>query len=205
MLIAAIILAAGEARRMGQPKQLLPYAGTTLLGATVAHARPLVDLLVVVLGAHAAAIRAGCDLGDALVVTNPDHATGQASSLRAGVAALAALPAVTAAVALLGDQPTLRPAALGQVIARFRATGAAAVIPRYGGRRGHPMLFARSAWPALLAARGDQGARGILDAGLIAPIAVVDLPAAWYPVDIDTPDEYRRLLDGAMRSEADGD
>lgn len=202
-MIAGLILAAGASRRMGRTKQTLPFAGGTLLGAAVRVARGQAGCVVVVLGAAADEIQAAGDLGDAIVVLAADHQEGQAASLRAGLAALAEMAAIDAAVVALGDQPTLRPDAWAQVIAAYQTTGAPAVTASYGGRRGHPILFARSAWPDLMALRGDAGARQLLDAGRIAPLVVVPLPAAWYPVDVDTPDEYRSLLAGEQQRNDD--
>ena len=103
MTTAGLVLAAGSSRRMGSPKQLLPIDGKPLLQLVVEQAnRSKLDQVVVVLGAAADEIRAGVELGRAGVLINPDHASGMASSLIAGLASLG--DGVDRVVVILGDQ-----------------------------------------------------------------------------------------------------
>ena len=88
------------------------------------------------------------------------HAEGQSASLADGLAALA--PSTAAALVLLGDQPTVSPAAIRAVATAFRPDGPPIVRARYGGRPGHPVLLARRVWPELRADRGDRGARDLI-------------------------------------------
>jgi molybdenum cofactor cytidylyltransferase len=192
-VIAGIVLAAGESRRLGQPKQLLPLGATTVLVQVIAVAQACVDRIIVVLGAHAEAIRAGVDLRGASVVMSAEWAAGQSSSLRAGLAAAAQDPAIEAALVLLGDQPLVRRETITVLIARWQATHAAAVVPCYGEQQGNPALFGQEAWPQLMALQGDVGARDLLRRGAIAPIESVALPATWWPQDIDTWEDYRAV------------
>lgn len=194
-MIAGIVLAAGSSSRLGQPKQLLPYGQGTLLGATLALAHVALDPVVVVLGAAAAEIRARVDLGRAIVVENPDYAQGQATSLIAGVRALIPRPEVEAALVMLGDQPRVRPEVLAALSAAWRADPALhAVVPVYGAQRGNPVLFARAAWPALLALTGDTGARALFAAGRLEPTQTLAFPADWWPRDVDTWEDYQALI-----------
>jgi molybdenum cofactor cytidylyltransferase len=190
--IAAIILAAGSASRMGRPKQLLDWDGRPLVRvvAEQALAASLGQVLVVVGAAHDAvtAALAGLPLR---IVANPDYAVGQSTSLRLGVAALG--PDVAAALVMLGDQPFVTPAILGRIIAEWRSSGASIVAPVYAGQRGNPVLFARVVFPELLAITGDQGARGVLAANPARVRLAAfddDRPLA----DIDTPEDYQRLV-----------
>jgi molybdenum cofactor cytidylyltransferase len=190
--IAAIILAAGSASRMGRPKQLLDWGGRPLVrvAAEQALAAPLDQVLVVVGAAHDQVLAAleGLPLR---IVANPDYAVGQSTSLRAGVAALG--PQIAAALVMLGDQPFVTPAIVGRLVDEWRASGASIVAPVYAGQRGNPVLFARAIFPELLAITGDQGARGVLaaDPARVHPVAFDDdRPLA----DIDTPEDYRRLI-----------
>ncbi|HYM97678.1 MAG TPA: nucleotidyltransferase family protein, partial [Candidatus Sulfotelmatobacter sp.] len=106
MKSAGVVLAAGSSRRMGSPKQLLVVDGRPLLELVIARVcESRLDEVVVVLGAAVEEIRAKVDFGRARVIVNPDHASGMASSLRAGIAVLDG--GVGRAVVILGDQPDI--------------------------------------------------------------------------------------------------
>ncbi len=193
-MIAGIVLAAGASQRLGRPKQLLPFGGATLLGHVLAQATAALDRVVVVLGASSSDILAHVDLHGATAIQNPVYQLGQATSLLAGLCAVAEWSDAEAALILLGDQPLVYPEAITQIIATMRQTQATTVVPRYGARQGNPVLFARRAWPALQALAGDTGARHLLAQGEPAPLVEVALPAAWWPHDIDTWDDYQAIL-----------
>ncbi len=150
---AGLLLAAGEGRRFGGPKQLARVDGRPLIEHAL-RALGGLDRIVVVLGARAEEIRAGADLGGAEVVVCPDWAEGMGASLRAGLAALHDAGEV---VILLADQPFITPA----VVARVRAAAGDGARAVYGGRPGHPVVLR----PALLARagelHGDTGFRGV--------------------------------------------
>jgi molybdenum cofactor cytidylyltransferase len=116
---------------------------------------------------------------------NADFATGLASSLRAGVAALAR--DVAGVVVLLGDMPGVEPNTVNALIDAFGARqGALAAIPIFGGRRGNPVLLGRGLFPAVARMTGDEGARGLLrEAG--EAVVEVSLDDAAVTFDIDTP------------------
>jgi molybdenum cofactor cytidylyltransferase len=201
--IAGIVLAAGRATRMGSPKQLLELGDRTLLQHVVDHAlASSLDELVVVLGAEADAVEASLALpysGRARIVRNPDYATGQASSLRAGLAGLGA--AIDAAAVLLGDQPGVEATTIDGVLDAWRGSRARIVRPIYSQRHrrspdsderipGHPVILAREIWPALADLGGDEGARGLIARHPDWLEAVeIDSEA---PDDIDTPEDYQR-------------
>jgi molybdenum cofactor cytidylyltransferase len=193
-MIYGVLLAAGTSSRMGRPKQLLPWRGRPLVRhvAEVALASRL-DGLVVVLGAAAEDARAALAglAGPVRTVECPDFAAGQAASLRSG---LAALPAVAAAaVVLLVDMPLVTPALLDGLIAAHRASpAAAAVLPRYQGRRGNPALLAAALFPELLALTGDTGARPVLERHA-AQVRWLDVDDPAVLTDVDTPAAYNRL------------
>ena len=169
-MVGAVVLAAGSASRFGSPKQQL-----LLPGVLERVRRAAVDEIVVVRGAHALET-------DARVVECPDWQAGPGASLRCGLAALA--PETQAAVVVLADGPELAPAAIDRVVAAWRESGADVLAATYGGRRGHPVVLARSAWRDV----PDEGARS-LDA---AAVACDDLGE---PGDVDTradlPERFR--------------
>ncbi len=189
--VSALILAAGAAARMGRPKQLLDWDGRPLVrvAAETALAAHLSPVLVVVGSAQAEVAAALADL-PLQVVSNPDYAAGQSSSLRVGIAALP--PEVQAVVVLLGDQPFVTGAIVQRLVAEWSASGSPIVAPVYAGQRGNPVLFDCAVFPELLAIHGDQGGRAVLAANpeRIRSILFDDpRPLA----DIDTPDDYERL------------
>src|SRR5882757_930629 len=134
---------------MGQPKQLLPLGGTTVLARTIDNVRSagLVEI-VLVLGASAEAIRGQLPqvlLGGLKIVVNQAYAQGIASSLREGLSALD--PQSAAALIILGDQPLIRPQTLHQIMAGYHRSGASIVIPEHQGKRGNPVLLGRPVFP----------------------------------------------------------
>lgn len=184
-----IILAAGASVRMGQPKQLLPFRGRSLLEHTITEALAApVWPVVVVLGAHAETIRPTLARHPVLVVENPAWAEGMASSLRAGIATLQQFSRrIDAAVVALCDQPAFSSAVVQQLLAAQRATTRSIVAARYAGRNGAPALFLRAHFSALASLTGEEGARTVLNQRG-DEVAAVELPEL--AVDLDTPADY---------------
>ena len=173
---------------MGRPKQLLPYRGRPLLQHVVDLAASELPSTVLVLGAAADEVQAALSLPAGVrLVVNPDAASGQASSLRVGLAATG--PSVGGALVLLGDQPGIRPEAVRAVAA---AAGGPFVRASYGGRPGHPVRLDRAIWPEVMALRGDAGARDVLRANShhLVEVEISGDP----PPDVDTPEDYARLV-----------
>jgi molybdenum cofactor cytidylyltransferase len=189
--IGAIILAAGESRRMGGPKQLLPVGGRPMV-RLVAEAVCAASLaqVVVVIGARSEAVgQAVAGLPVELVV-NERWQEGMTASLHAGLRALR--PEIEAAVVVLADQPWLT-AELIQALARcYWASGAPVVTPFYRGQRGRPVLFDRALFPELLAATDSKGRREIIarHRDQMARVEVED-PAVFR--DIDTRQDYEKI------------
>lgn len=195
-MIAGIILAAGESSRMGRDKALLRLGEETFLSHLmgVLHAAGL-DLIRVVLGANAETVRRAMRFGPAEVVINTMWQQGQLSSLQAALRSLPA-GAVDAAVVALVDHPKVSAALVRALVAAFRTSGKAIVIPTYRGRRGHPVVFSSALFSALLAAPLAQGARQVIHehGG-----DLLELPTEEEGVvlDIDDPESYRRLQSSA--------
>lgn len=184
-----VILAAGESARMGEPKQLLPFRGKPMLQHTIDTALSISGApVVVVLGAHAAQIRAQLDEPCAIIAENSDWRDGMGSSLRVGLSTLlAASPGIFAVLFLVCDQPLLSATTLGILIATHQQSGRAIVASEYGGALGVPALFARSMFPELLAMDGAGGARQIIQAHRDQAVGV---PFPDGAVDLDTPADY---------------
>jgi molybdenum cofactor cytidylyltransferase len=193
MRSAGIVLAGGSSRRMGRPKQLLDVAGKPLLELIVNQANASgLDEVLVVLGAEADQIRKRVDFGRAFVIINRDHATGMASSLRAGIAALDA--EIDRAVVILGDQPAITSSMLDELVDLQQRSGLPAAALSFDGLLHPPVVLARALWPDLRALEGDVGCRALIRQ---RPELVATLPAEGghkHPTDIDTPDDYERLV-----------
>jgi molybdenum cofactor cytidylyltransferase len=189
--VTGIVLAAGTSSRLGRPKQLLDLGGKPVLQHVLdAAAASTLDQIVLVLGHGAEEVAAKVRMpARGATVVNLEFAEGQATSLRAGLRA--ANPDAAAAVFLLGDQPGIRPRAIGAVVAAWRAGSGPAVQAAYEGRPAHPTLFDRSVWPELEGAVGDEGARGVLAAHpeWRSAVEVGGSP----PEDIDTEEDYARV------------
>jgi molybdenum cofactor cytidylyltransferase len=161
-MLAAAILAAGESKRMGQPKALVPFQGSTFVEHLIVasrHAR--VGITRVVLGAGAEGIRAQLKIDPAWVVVNGDWPKGQLSSIHA---ALRSLPAGATEGILVCpvDHPLISARLVADLIAAFDRGGKMIVLPRYGGRRGHPVIFRAALYAELLAASAEVGARQVV-------------------------------------------
>jgi molybdenum cofactor cytidylyltransferase len=189
-VIAAVVLAAGLSRRMGRPKLLLDLGGAPVIRLSVERILAAgLDEVIVVTPPDAAGIAAALDGLPVRYAVNADPAAGQATSVVAGISALA--PETDAALIALGDQPTL-PADVIPALLRGRAdTGRPIAAPVYRGERGNPVLFAASVFPELCALSGDRGARGVIERDA-ARVALVPFDVAM-PPDLDTPEDYARL------------
>ncbi len=198
--VSAVVLAAGEGRRMGSEaaagdpalKLALRLGGKSILRRVVdtALATPVGEV-VVVLGHGAAELERELPRDSRVrTVYNPDYATGQSSSLRAGINAIA--PQAQAAVFLLGDQPLISSQAIEALVGEFRRSKSAVVRPRYRGTPGNPVLFSRALFPELLQVTGDQGGRELLTRHQV-DVVMVDLNLE-PPVDIDTREDYSQLI-----------
>ncbi|HEX6046574.1 MAG TPA: nucleotidyltransferase family protein [Pyrinomonadaceae bacterium] len=189
--ISGLILGAGASQRFGEPKQLLPFAGTTLLGWVVSQAQQamLLDELVVVLGRSAEEIIERVDFGHAKVVENRVYTEGCASSYRAGISALDSH--AEAIMIILGDQPGITPEIIDCLAEEWSKTDAPIALCSYQGRKGHPMIFARSLFDQLEVLHGDKAAWKLVDANARS---VLEVPLALpFPEDINTPEDFERM------------
>lgn len=161
-MLAAVILAAGESRRMGEPKATLPYQGLTFVEHLLAATHhPRVGLTRVVLGAHAEEIRGKLKLDPASIVVNPDWPKGQLSSLQAAIRSMP--PQITEGLLLCPvDHPLVSRHLIEILIEAFDSSGKSVALPTFEGRRGHPVIFRSELYEELLNASPEVGARQIV-------------------------------------------
>jgi molybdenum cofactor cytidylyltransferase len=192
--VAAIVLAAGQSRRMGPSNKLLMEIGgiplvrrtvTSLQGARVCQT-------VVVTGHQDTEVREALDGLDVLIVHNPRYAEGLSTSLKAGIDALA--PDIAAAVVGLGDMPGVTSAHVDRLISGFaphedRAIG----VPVHNGKRGNPVLWARRFFEDMHALAGDVGARHLIgeNESLVYEVEFGDTAVL---TDLDTPEQWSDYL-----------
>jgi molybdenum cofactor cytidylyltransferase len=185
--VAGLILAAGESRRMGSPKALLDFRGETFLDHLIGVLLDFCSPVIAVLGSDAVRIREGLAQADRAILTvNQQFQLGQLSSMQAG---LRALPTgIDRVVFTLVDHPNLDRTTL----ARLLREDAPLVIPRFQGRRGHPMIFAASLAAEFLSLPPESSAREVLRCHS-ADIVYVDVDDPGIRDDIDNPELYARL------------
>lgn len=195
-VFGAVILAAGASRRMGQPKLVLPWGNTSVLGQVVSTlANAGATELVAVTGAAREMVEAEIErlaLDFPLRgIYNPKHETGEMlSSLQTGLTALS--PQVAASFVALGDQPQLSLQAARGILSAFERSGSRLIIPSWKMRRGHPWLVQRSLWPAILALPLAQTLRDFL---LAHENEIEYVPAdESIRKDLDTPEEYQQAV-----------
>ncbi|HXP84042.1 MAG TPA: nucleotidyltransferase family protein [Bryobacteraceae bacterium] len=193
--IAGIILAAGASRRMGRPKALLDYRGETFLARLVRIFGTVCDPVIVALGHHA---RDGAEAllphvpSGARVVVNPDPDRGQLSSLQIALAALP--PEASGFLFTLVDCPAVSEATVAAVKQAFeqRPASCQVVIPRYGGRRGHPVCAAPALVQEFLALPPTAETRQVINARADR-ILYLDVDDPGVLADADDPAAYARL------------
>jgi molybdenum cofactor cytidylyltransferase len=195
--VSGLVLGAGASSRFGQPKQLLPFRGGTLLGWVINQAELAtgLDEVIVVLGRAADEIREKVVFGNAKVVENPVFGSGCASSYRAGIGALDSRS--DAIMILLGDQPGVDPETIDRVADEWRRGDGQIALASYQGREGHPMLFARPLFDKLVGLHGDKAAWKLVDANPdMVRVIPFDRP---FPEDINTVEDFRRTAENDAR------
>ena len=192
-MIYAIVLAAGESRRMGTQKLLLPFGSTNVIAHVVNQLlRSGVDKTLVVVGHEAGKVVKALSGQAVTIVENPGYMSGMLSSVRCGLRALPPQGPDGVLVAL-GDQPAITTKLIDYLIQAFIGNTKGIVVPVFGGRRGHPLLFAAHYRDAILTHYGGVGLRGLLYAHT-DDVLELTAPTAAVLSDIDYPEDYRREL-----------
>ena len=190
---AGVILAAGGSSRLGAPKQLLGWHGIPF----VRHvARRALDAglapVVVVTGAYAQEVERALEGLDVQLTHNADWELGQSSSVHAGVRAIPSENG--SAIFLLSDQPQVPERLLQELVQAHARSLAPIVAPRVQGKRASPVLFDASVFPELLLLQGDTGGRVLFSDRERFPLKWVDWDDASLLLDVDTPQDYQRLI-----------
>jgi molybdenum cofactor cytidylyltransferase len=185
--VCGLVLGAGGSKRLGRPKQLLPYRGGTLLGHVVGVARDCgFAQTIVAVGGAADEVRDAVDLGGVDVVVNDAYGEGCSSSIAAALGTVD--PRCDVLVLMLGDQPGVTVGTVGTLLAERRDADLATC--RYDDGRGHPIAFSRRVFGELANLHGDKGVWRMLDRGDPVEVRV----AGPIPLDVDTPEDYEAVL-----------
>jgi molybdenum cofactor cytidylyltransferase len=192
IMISAILLAAGQSRRMGEFKQLLPFAGRTVVECCADHLlASRVDELIVVTGHREADVRRALGGRALRLAHNADYLDGMSASVKCGIAAVS--PAATAVLVALVDQPQIEPAIINRIIAEYESRPSLVVIPTYGGRNGHPVLIDLKLRDELLTFDGSQGLRQVIHAHA-ADLLHIEVATDAVLTDFDYPEDYQRMI-----------
>lgn len=184
-----VLLAAGASTRMGRPKQLLEYRGTALARHAAEEALAACGPVFVVLGCRALEVDAALEGLPVRALVNTEWQRGMGASIRVGAAAAEAAD-LDGVIMALADQPHVTAAHYRRLVSEFRATGRPVVASLYAGVLGAPALFARELFRDLVALPPERGCQSII-ARQPEPVPV---PCEAAQFDLDTPDDYARLL-----------
>jgi molybdenum cofactor cytidylyltransferase len=197
MYVTGVVLAAGASRRLGSPKQLLPYRGRPLLDSTLRMARECgFQQLMVTLGAAAEQVREQVDLSGVRVVDSLGFADGCGSSIRSAIAQVEQRS--QGVVLLLGDQPGIDPATVRALVEQ--ATESSIGICRYLDGPGHPFWFGRALFTQLAGMHGDKAVWKLLESKQfpVTEHSVDELQ----PRDVDTWADYQALISRPLTAES---
>ncbi|HET9429565.1 MAG TPA: nucleotidyltransferase family protein [Chitinophagaceae bacterium] len=187
-----IILAAGDSSRLGKPKQLLAYKGSTLLEYQVKQAQQSQAYpVIVVIGAHGEKIKARLSDYKEWIIENKEWQEGMASSIRCGINYLQEkYPGCEGAILMVSDQPYVTTELINKLITTHQETGKKIVSSSFGGMKGPPAFFHLQLFPELLQLKGDAGAKKVVEK-YVSQVATVSFPGG--PIDIDTAADYDAL------------
>lgn len=191
-MLSAILLAAGESKRMGEPKQLMPLGSSTVVEQAIDNLlNSAVDEIIVVLGYRAEEITKTIAAKPVKIIVNPNYQQGMSTSIIAGL--ILVDHQAQAVMLALGDQPLVDSHTINRLIDEFHNHDKGIAVPTYQGRRGHPIIFAIKYKLKLLELEGDIGGREIIKQH---PDDVLEVAVDSESViaDIDTRDDYQSQL-----------
>jgi molybdenum cofactor cytidylyltransferase len=191
-MIVAVVLSAGESSRMGQPKALLPIDGQTFIEKIVAALKQTkVGKIIVILGHNARELEAKISHLPVRILINSDYKQGQLSSLQLAVRYLQADSDCDGMLVHLVDHPYLAPALVEEMIRRFYETKKRIIVPKFHGKRGHPVIFSNALFDEILSAPMEEGAKAVVNAHR-AETLEIETEEEGIAVDIDTPELYQQ-------------
>lgn len=192
-MIVGIVLAAGASRRMGTPKQLLPYRGVALLQHAVdAAEESTLDRVVVVTGANADEVEGALRVDRAVTVRNPDFRRGNMSSLECGALVD---PQAGAYLVLMGDHPDVGVDVIDTMVDVWRTEQPWGAVAAYRDRVAHPFLLSHAAVAEASAIGGPKLLWRLLGEDATGRVVAVQFDRT-SPTDVNTPEDYDRLLNG---------
>jgi len=189
--VGAVVLAAGQSRRMGQNKLVLPWGRKTVIEQVVQTlAKAGVNQIVVVTGSARGQVEIALSREKVRTVYNPDYAGSEMlTSLQVGIRASG--PDLEAVLVVLGDQPGIQPGVVSGLVDLFQQTQGRIIIPSYQMRRGHPWLIRRDFWEDILVLPAENTPRDFIQMHQNEiTYLIVDTPTVLK--DIDTPEDYRQ-------------
>jgi molybdenum cofactor cytidylyltransferase len=191
-MLSAILLAAGESRRMGKLKQLMPLGKSTIIEQAIDNlSASAVNEVIVVLGHKAEEIKEAISTRSVKIAFNPSYQEGMGTSIIAGLKL--ADPRAEAVMLALGDQPLVDSQTINYLIDEFHKSDKGIALPTYKGKRGHPVILAIKYQPELLKLKGDIGAREIIKRHP-KDVLEVAVDSAGVISDIDTEEDYPSQL-----------
>jgi molybdenum cofactor cytidylyltransferase len=198
-MISAILLGAGESKRMGFDKLSLPWGKKTVLERCLETLlRSQVQEVVIVRGLRSRGVRNRFHGKNIKIVTNPHPAAGMSASIRKGLRAVC--PGSDGILIALGDQPFLKTGTINALIRVFDQEKERIVIPAFRGKPGHPVIFHKAYKKELMDLRGDVGGRSIIERHR-EDVRVVRVKSIGVVKDVDTWQDYEkgRKKGGAKR------
>lgn len=191
--VGLIILAAGASKRMGSPKQLLPFEGSSLIQHTIKEAlNSACNPIVVVLGANHELILPEIIINPIHIVVNKEWAEGMASSIRAGINAILELrPKLRSVLILLCDQPYVSTDQINKLVEASHITKKSIIISQYEDSAGVPALFNKEHFLDLRHLKGKEGAKKLLKDH---KDCIYKVPFPLGSIDIDTPEDYYKIV-----------
>jgi len=189
--ISAIVLAAGLSTRMGQPKMVMPWGKTTVIGQVVSSLSSAgIEPVIVVTGRAKGEVEEALQGSGALFALNPNYANGEMlCSIQTGIQVLP--PIIDAFLLVLGDQPQIEIAVIQQLITQYIKKRSPLVVPSYQMHRGHPWLVDHSLWGELIRMKPPETMRDFLNRHP-QEIDYVNVDSDSILRDLDTPEDYRR-------------